>query len=83
MVAPQWRKVVKDIELSRGFCAMLATLFLTLAKEHCIESYLVGKIRSEVCGKVLSIVMSLFETLSCRRTFKIQVRTLAVLPFRG
>lgn len=52
--------------LIRGFCKTLATLFLTLTKEHCMESYVVGKIRSEVRGRTLSIVMTLFETLSCR-----------------
>jgi len=31
-----------------------------------MESYVVGKIRSEVRGRTLSIVMTLFETLSCR-----------------
>ena len=31
-----------------------------------MDSYVVGKMRSEVRGKALSIVMSLLVTLSCR-----------------
>ena len=51
---------------SLGFFRFSAALRLTISKHLAIVLYVVGKIRSEVFGKELSIAISLLETFSCR-----------------